>query len=552
VPAEYHVTPAGTPGGDGTRERPWDLATALAHPAAVKPGDTIWVHAGTYPGPLESRLAGTPEAPVVLRAVPGDRVTIDGVKAANASTFVTRGHDAILWGLEFTTSTGESRVTAVAGSDPGAEGATIHGGGVDLHGPRVHLRNCYAHDLWWNVGSWSDAPGANVEGCFIYHNGWQGPDRGHGHGCYIQNAGPEANRKAVARCAVFDNLGWGLHAYTEQGAISFITFEGNTCFNNSTRSNKKAEANILYGGSAVGDAPILRRNRTMHTTAEYSGDNLGFRAGLTNAIVEDNVFGSYTFHIEKYAGVQIRTWKVNRNTYYRGANNYAAAAAQGAGNRLVPELPATGHEVYIEPDPYEPGRAMITVFNWEKAGTVPVDVAGFLPRDTDYEVRDGQNPLGPAILTGTADGTPLALPMTLTAVAPVTGRDLPPSVHTGPEFGVFLVAPAGTLPAPDAPPAPPAPKPEPEPQPPAPVEPVQPEPEPTEPTAPVEPAPAAPPAPGDEPPAPAEPTEPVPTPTPQPQPEPTPVPTPEPAAKGITFTVKDSEGREFDITITPK
>ena len=41
--AEWHVSPQGTPKGQGTKEAPWDLATALAHPAAVKPGDLLQV-----------------------------------------------------------------------------------------------------------------------------------------------------------------------------------------------------------------------------------------------------------------------------------------------------------------------------------------------------------------------------------------------------------------------------------------------------------------------------------------------------------------------------
>src|SRR5688572_22040725 len=50
-PAEgFHVTPAGTAGGDGSMGSPWDLATALAQPAAVVAGSIIWVHQGTYAG----------------------------------------------------------------------------------------------------------------------------------------------------------------------------------------------------------------------------------------------------------------------------------------------------------------------------------------------------------------------------------------------------------------------------------------------------------------------------------------------------------------------
>src|SRR5262245_23789790 len=44
--AEFFAAPGGTPGGDGSKARPWDLVSALAGPAALKPGDTLWLRGG--------------------------------------------------------------------------------------------------------------------------------------------------------------------------------------------------------------------------------------------------------------------------------------------------------------------------------------------------------------------------------------------------------------------------------------------------------------------------------------------------------------------------
>ena len=38
--AEFYAAPGGTPAGDGTKARPWDLATALGQ-AAIRPGDFL-------------------------------------------------------------------------------------------------------------------------------------------------------------------------------------------------------------------------------------------------------------------------------------------------------------------------------------------------------------------------------------------------------------------------------------------------------------------------------------------------------------------------------
>src|SRR5262245_17788659 len=75
--AEFHVTPAGSPKGTGSMAQPWDLATALAATETVKPGDTVWIHAGSYRGGFVSRLRGSPDAPVVVRGRRRERVTVD-------------------------------------------------------------------------------------------------------------------------------------------------------------------------------------------------------------------------------------------------------------------------------------------------------------------------------------------------------------------------------------------------------------------------------------------------------------------------------------------
>jgi hypothetical protein len=74
---EWHVSPDGTARGDGSRQAPWDLATALAATERVAAGDTVWLHGGTYRGGFESRLTGNADAPVTVRHAAGERATID-------------------------------------------------------------------------------------------------------------------------------------------------------------------------------------------------------------------------------------------------------------------------------------------------------------------------------------------------------------------------------------------------------------------------------------------------------------------------------------------
>src|SRR2546421_12983595 len=97
-PASYHVAATALPSGDGSSRRPWDLQTALAGAGGrIRAGDTVWVHAGRYPGSFATTLIGDSARPIVFPARPPERVTIDGTLKADGA-FLT------FWGLEITPS----------------------------------------------------------------------------------------------------------------------------------------------------------------------------------------------------------------------------------------------------------------------------------------------------------------------------------------------------------------------------------------------------------------------------------------------------------------
>ncbi len=84
--ADFYVSPTASASGTGSIGNPWKLQTALNHPSAVKPGDTIWLRGGTYTGaPFTSNLNGTSASPIIVRQYPGERATIDGNYAGNDS-----------------------------------------------------------------------------------------------------------------------------------------------------------------------------------------------------------------------------------------------------------------------------------------------------------------------------------------------------------------------------------------------------------------------------------------------------------------------------------
>ena len=75
--AEYYVSTGGTPSGDGSISRPWDIYTAFQTKASsIRPLDTIWVRGGTYGAggrnAVYSYLTGlSSSAPIYVRQYPG-------------------------------------------------------------------------------------------------------------------------------------------------------------------------------------------------------------------------------------------------------------------------------------------------------------------------------------------------------------------------------------------------------------------------------------------------------------------------------------------------
>lgn len=117
----FHATIDGTPQGDGSLASPWDLDTALNAPPGVEPGDTVWIHEGTYKGTFVLKHDGEDGAPVMIRAWPGDRVTLDGDGAADEPVLQLYHQWMVVRDLEITNSNEDRRSARTTGIYVGAD-----------------------------------------------------------------------------------------------------------------------------------------------------------------------------------------------------------------------------------------------------------------------------------------------------------------------------------------------------------------------------------------------------------------------------------------------
>jgi hypothetical protein len=426
--AVYYAAPYGTAAGDGSYDNPWDLATALAQPPVLQPGDTIWLLGGHYAGPFTSELTGDPAAPIVVRALPGVRAVLDG-GTAYASTLQVNGAYTWFWGFEVMRSDPD-RQTDESGSSP-SDLSRGHSNGVNVFGQAIRLINLVIHDDGEGFGFWTPAEDSEIYGCLVYNNGWLGPDRGHGHAIYTQNLN---GTKRIYDNILFNQFSYGIHAYTEGGSIQGFDIAGNLWFNNGILAGgeETLKDNCLIGGLQPAARVTLRENAGWaHSDTERS-----VRLGYSNqdnqdVTLLDNYFVGSTVFAQPWQSITM-----NGNTFYSDVSGNIDPASY-PDNTYLTSRPS-GAKVILRPNLYEPGRANIAIYNWDLAPSVTVDVSSVLSPGTPFELRNAQDFWSEPVLEGIYTGSPLVVPMQAWPAAVPLGFPVSPS-PTGPEFNVFIL-----------------------------------------------------------------------------------------------------------------
>lgn len=472
---EWYVTPSGTDQNKGTKENPWDLKSALAaEHKEVRPGDTIWVGKGTYSvAPPTAKgndryficdLRGEQDRPIIVRAVPGERATIDG-------GIYETSCDVWFWGLEVMTSTPRPVERVESGRVNRPEGGF---GASD--GARCKWINCAAHDNNEGFRLWPSAVEAEVYGCMVYHNGWVGTDRGHGHGIYVQNT---EGTKHIEDNILWNGYAFGLHAYGEiDHLVENIHAEGNILFANGVAGSPDGASNFIIGGTGPSKGISFIRNVSYMFPVTNCVNGRLYFAGRPNEdlVCKDN------FLINGRFALQLGCWKkiqgsgnfmfarslisikpldqvdaAQKGEYSWDDNEYVLSSwlwpfefgwtyppqdgkvmtldewreETGFDQRSRVETADSwprGVRVVVRPNKYEPGRAHIAVMNWDRAATVSVDLSTVLKKDQPYRIFNVQKLWDEPVAKGVYDGKPVEVPTLLSWLAP--------------EFDAYLVLPS--------------------------------------------------------------------------------------------------------------
>jgi hypothetical protein len=420
--AEHFASPQGTPQGDGSKDHPWDLASALTTDA-VFPGDTIWLRGGTYRGTFHSYLTGTPQRRILVRQYPGERAIIDGGDSGGQGILTIGGGHTTYWGFEITSSDPD-RVSSTAEDFPSDLGRGE--GVVSDTAVGIQLVNLVIHDTRQGVGAFRAWRDAEIRGCILYYNGWQSSAGGYGHGIYAQN---EEGIRRIADNILFHQFSHGIHAYSESGPLDNIVLEGNVLFENGLLATLGTGRNLLLGGLQVARNPAVRDNMLYFPPGgPVSSFDLGYSAGCENPTITGNYVADNTYLIQCANGA------FSSNTFY--GRLFGFSPSSHPGNLYLSERP-TQNRVFVRRNADEPGRGTVVVYNWEGAASVAVDLRSVLSPGDGFLVRNVQDYFGAPVLQGRYEGAPVSLPLTNLAVAPPVGWPPPPS--TGPGFAVFVV-----------------------------------------------------------------------------------------------------------------
>jgi hypothetical protein len=401
------------------------LSKALSSTSPAQPGDTIWLRGGTYLGAFTSQLTGTAAAPIVVRGYPGERATLDANNAAARSAgslLAVNGANVVFRDFEVMSSdAGRTDQNTGYGNFPS---------GIDINqSQNIKLINLVIHDLVGKgIGAWSENTSAEIVGCLVYYNGMSD----HDHGIYVQN---QSGSKLIKDNIIFDQASHGIHGYGSTDAfLNNITIEGNTAFENGALI-QQGSRNILLGGLSVAQNPIVRANYT-YMAGAAGNSNVGYTAGTSNAVVQDNywVAGNAAVRLNLNVGALVT------GNFFSGPLDPTDTATRWPSNTFKSSRPTTGQTVFVRPNPNEPGRANITIYNWSQASSVAVNLSGAgLNSGDTFEIRDAMNFYGSAVATGIYTGGTVNVPMTgLTAAVPV-GQSLIAPRHPAPGFGAFVL-----------------------------------------------------------------------------------------------------------------
>ncbi|HUG81619.1 MAG TPA: hypothetical protein VML01_08145, partial [Bryobacterales bacterium] len=243
-------------------------------------------------------------------------------------------------------------------------------------------------------------------------------------------------RQALQGFGSFDNV------------FSNFIVEGNVVFNNGIGADG-FHRNLMFGNANSGHLNnAFLDNYTYYPTSGSGGSNMfaSEEGGCQGLLLSGNVFAHgpkrKAVEINRCLDVVLRGNFFQGETVLRESDRLVKITGQAFAQRFpenIYETEPSGSLVRVRPNPYEPNRAHIIVYNWEDRCEIDVDLSSLrIPSGARYELRNVQDYFGEP-LSGIYRGRDLSIPMRDWVPAKPAGdfdRALP---ETLPRFGAFVL-----------------------------------------------------------------------------------------------------------------
>lgn len=221
----FFVSSNANAAGDGSFSNPWQLQTALNHPATLQPGDTVWIKGGTYTNSFDAQTSfacftnGQEGAPIIFRNYNHERVVLDGNLENTLYLGLGKCSYTWFWGIEVSNSYSTNRTTTTMG-------------GVNCSAENIRFINMIVHDTGSGIDTWKTAHNSETYGCIIYYIGNDDSNgSGHGHGMYLQN--DTSAVRNISNNIVFSTFSYGMKVWqtTNTAPLGKFNIERNIIFN---------------------------------------------------------------------------------------------------------------------------------------------------------------------------------------------------------------------------------------------------------------------------------------------------------------------------------
>lgn len=497
---QFFVAPNGRSSGNGSIHDPWDLKTAISQPSSVKPGAIIWLRGGTYKIPegilsFNSTLTGTPEEPIKVLSYPGEWAVIDGNLShssdKNNTIIINRGDYVWFMNFEITnTETSNRKINLSSSNSPKRRGGSIYD-----YATGTKIINLVIHDTGQGIGAWQSGQDNEYYGNIVYHNGWDAPDRLHGHGTYTQNKSGTKNFEDN----IFFNP-FGLNSRmggTNSAAARNYTWSGNVFFNGRMAwdgpdiENLKVFNNYTYNNPLSIGSKIKPKYKDADIRNNYLMSGVLLFEFTKNVTFTHNTVWSSEEN-SKNVVIDINSlwdpakFTIDNNIYYKAFKNYPywqfkinykgkethpeydgyyafnktigsqqttyALTERSWQDDLQIDLNSTyidsvpdQTKIFIKPNKYDSNRFRIIIYNWKNSDKVSVNMDSMLSVGDSYELRNVQDYFRDSV-SGVYQGGQLEIDMkNRTRVKPVGYNQVsnwhhdPLQPNTFPTFGVFVL-----------------------------------------------------------------------------------------------------------------